>query len=95
MACTCCEIESVASVLLSDIHEVIEGRTFIATDELVHALIENNPRQWSAENHYGRDLTPQRLGRLLGVGLGIRSTRDHTDKRGYCAAAFVGQGGHE
>jgi len=88
--CQCCQPESLAKILLSDIQAVAPVASFIPTDELVASLIEHNPSQWSADNHYGRDLTPQRMGRLLSNEFGVRSTRNHKDKRGYCVSVFAG-----
>jgi hypothetical protein len=87
-ACTCCQPENLAAVLLEDIKAVAGADSFIPTDELLAAVIEHNPAQWSASNHYGRDLTAQRMGRLLANHHGIRSTRNHKDKRGYCISVF-------
>ena len=87
-ACQCCQPDSLAKILMEDIKAVAPTSSFVPTDELVTALIEHNPQQWSASNHYGRDLTPQRMGRLLANELGIRSTRNHKDKRGYCVSVF-------
>lgn len=86
--CECCQSANLASILLRDIREVIGGESFVPTSELVPRLIEHNPEQWSEANHYGRNLTPQRMGRVLARELGITSTRDHTDRRGYCASIF-------
>jgi hypothetical protein len=87
--CQCCQPASLASILLTDIQAVAPVGSFVPTDELVASLIEHNPSQWSEANHYGRDLTPQRMGRLLANELGIRSTRNHKDKRGYCVSVFA------
>lgn len=86
--CPCCQPENLASLLIEDIRAVAPDSSFVPTDELVAALIEHNPSQWSADNHYGRDLTAQRMGRLLANHHGIRSTRNHKDKRGYCLSVF-------
>jgi hypothetical protein len=88
--CECCQPENLAGILLKDIRDLAPADSFVATDELVASLIANNPAQWSAGNHYGRDLTPQRMGRLLANHYGIRSTRNHKDKRGYCISVFAG-----
>ena len=86
--CRCCQPENLATVLLSDIRDVVGGESFVPTADLVPRLIEHNPAQWSASNHYGRDLTPQRMGRLLANELGIRSTRNHAKQRGYCVSVL-------
>jgi hypothetical protein len=62
--------------LLTDIAEVWPtSSTFVPTMELVPLLIRKHPSQWSAVSSYGRDLTPQRLGRMLAKGFALNSDR--------------------
>jgi hypothetical protein len=82
--------------LLKDLSEVWRAEErFIPTQELVTALIRHNPKQWSSISSYGRDLTAQRLGRMLARGFGVNSTRwagaeePSSRPRGYLLANLV------
>ena len=86
--CQCCQRETAARVLANDITSVLGDESFIYTADLIPRLVEHNPEQWSAAHHFGRELTPQRLGRILSSEFGIKSTRDHTPNRGYCKSAL-------
>ena len=90
--CQCCQPGNLGEVLLEDIRELSHASSFISTEDLVASLIDHNPDQWSAANHYGRDLTPQRMGRLLAGQFGIKSTRNSASKRGYCTSVFQKEG---
>lgn len=87
-ACQCCQRETVARVLANDIASVLGDESFIYTADLIQHLVQHNPEQWSDAHHFGRELTPQRLGRILSNEFGIKSTRDHTPNRGYCKSAL-------
>lgn len=65
--------------LVADIKRVFdaEPHDFIATTDLVNKLIFLNPELWSRESEYGRDLTAQRMGRML-----TSSWRIHSQQRG-------------
>ncbi len=69
---------------------------FLRTQDLVDLLIRSHPEMWGVESSYGRDLTIQRLGRMLWSAYGIRSTqRDRADKnshRGYRRDQFAAAG---
>ena len=82
--------ERPAVVLLRDVHSIwAVGEQFTPTATLVKLLIEYSPMQWSALSSFGRDLTPQRLGRMLSSNFGIHSTRNTKGERGYSAAPFL------
>ena len=86
MTCPCCKPAEVTPVLLADISGVIrDSESFVATPDLIARLIDFNPSQWSSVNHFGRDLTAQRMGRILSRA-GICSTKNHIGQRGYCTA---------
>jgi len=65
---------------------------FIPTGQLVAKLIRHNPDQWSASSFYGKDLTPQRFGRILnnayGMNSAINSLRIGDSARGYHSDQF-------
>src|SRR5690606_12069408 len=78
-------------VLLQDIHHVWpEGQSFISTENLIDELISHNPKQWSELSSYGKDLNPQRLGRMLVKAFDIHSERSSLGKRerGYRRESF-------
>jgi hypothetical protein len=56
---------------------------FIQTTSLVAQLIRYNPDQWSSANYLGKDLTIQRLGRILNGAFGLSSMRNSDGLRGY------------
>lgn len=81
-----------AIALLRDVHAVWdEDAPFIATTELVKRLIVHNPQTWSAESYFGKDLTSQRLGRMLVKSFKVHSHRqpDGLRQRGYQRSALV------
>lgn len=73
------------------------GAEFWRTTDLVEALIREHPESWGIDSPYGRDLTAQRLGRMLVSNYSIRSTvEDTADKnspRGYRRDQFTGAHG--
>lgn len=78
-------------VLLRHIAEAWpRGEPFAATSALVTTLIARWPNVWSAGSSYGRDLTPQRFGRMLAQHFGVNSTHS-PDKthRGYQRASLA------
>lgn len=78
--------------LLRDLHELFSEspEPFLSTrNDLVPLLIARHPERWSTASTFGRDLTEQRLGRMLAKNFSIRSTKDAEDKRGYHRAAFT------
>lgn len=60
------------------------------TTTFVSRLIRLNPDQWSSASFYGKDLTAQRLGRILNNAFGINSVRsgDSARARGYNEKQF-------
>ncbi len=72
-----------------DIYKVFGNEPdFIPTGRLVLALIKLNPEQWSSASYYGKDLTAQRLGKLLTGAFGIYSLRLNESTRGYSPSQF-------
>lgn len=79
-----------AVVLLRDIHHVWDADVgFIHTTELAQLLINHNPQMWGMDSSYGKDLTVQRLGRMLVQAFKIHSTRQGDSKRGYSQKSFA------
>jgi hypothetical protein len=86
-------VEKPAVLLLRHIIQLWpEGEPFWPTTRLIADLIAAHPDVWGAASSYGKDLTPHRLGRMLGSAYGIRpARRDSADKdspRGYRRAHF-------
>lgn len=77
--------------LLRDIHQLFEvqGEDFMPTREIVDRLIHDHPDRWSSMSTFGRDLTAQRLGRMLVKNFKVRAGKDEKDARGYHRGAFV------
>ncbi|MFE5708109.1 DUF3631 domain-containing protein [Rhodococcus koreensis] len=76
-------------VLLHDIYAVFGTETWMETKALVSCLIARNPASWSAVSAYGKDLTSQRLGRMLTGRYRIHSGRpDSYGPRGYSRTDF-------
>ncbi|MFN3004589.1 DUF3631 domain-containing protein [Mycolicibacterium wolinskyi] len=78
-------------VLLNHIHDVWnDGEAFIATDDLIARLIARYPQSWGTASNYGKDLTSQRMGRMLVNSYNIHSYRepDGDRRRGYQLSAL-------
>jgi hypothetical protein len=72
--------------LLHHIREVWpEGERFLRTERLIDRLIGFHPEMWGSSSPYGKPLNPQRLGRMLVRGYGIRTVQrpDGDRSRGY------------
>ena len=75
--------------LLRDLSEVwADGETFISTTELVSRLIRSNPKTWSSNSTFGRDLTAQRMGSMMARAFKVNTKRSYgadgvTRTRGY------------
>jgi hypothetical protein len=75
--------------LVKDLYLIYkDGAVFRSTNQLVLDLIKLNPEQWSSNSYYGKDLTAQRLGRILATGFGVHSQRMGDSPRGYHPKAF-------
>lgn len=59
------------------------GEAFVATTELIHRLINTAPQTWGEQSNYGKDLTAQRMGRMLVTAFKLHSFRRADHKRGY------------
>jgi len=79
-----------AVVLLRDIHAVWgEEERFHTTASLIGRLVAHNPDYWGDASPYGRQLTAQRMGRMLAQSAKVRATKDTTGARGYARASFA------
>lgn len=77
-----------AYVLLEDLRQVIvDGEKFVPTSDLVPRLIQHNPDYWGKGSAYGKDLTAQRMGRML-AGSKIFTTQIDR-QRGYIVEVFT------
>lgn len=75
--------------LVKDLYLIYKDEAvFKSTNQLVLDLIKLNPEQWSSNSYYGKDLTAQRLGRILATGFGVHSQRMGDSPRGYHSKAF-------
>jgi hypothetical protein len=80
---------SVYSQLVRDLYAIIgQEPSFTPTTLLVSKLVKHNPEQWSSFSSYGKELTVQRLGRLLTNGYGVSSQRVGDSSRGYHSKQF-------
>lgn len=80
---------SVNLQLAKDLSEIYNPELgFIPTNSVVARLIRLNPDQWSSSSYYGKDLNPQRLGRILSGAFGVNSQRIGDSARGYHASQF-------
>jgi hypothetical protein len=76
--------------LARDLKVIFDGTPDrLPTSQIVKVLIALNPEQWSSQSYYGKDLTAQRLGRLLVSGYGINSLRLNENTRGYSPTQFA------
>lgn len=61
----------------------------LKTELVVGLLIKENPNYWSSSNTLnGKDLTPQRLGRMLAANYDIQAARLTANTRGYSPGQF-------
>jgi hypothetical protein len=78
-----------AVVLLHDLHEVWpQDAVFCSSSTLILQLKAHNPGYWCASPDYSRDLTAQRMGRLLSQGFKIFASKNSDDVRGYSRSKF-------
>ena len=78
-------------ILLMQDLQVIYGdqAQFIPSMSLIQKLRTMNPVQWGVENPFGKELTQQKMGRLLTDGWSIYSERHReSDSRGYHSSQF-------
>lgn len=80
-----------AVVLLKHLHELWpEGEGFVPTAHLVAAMVASHPDDWGFRSPFGKDLTAQRLGRMLVSSYGVNSTRlVRTGPRGYTWSSLL------
>lgn len=64
------------------------GEAFVTTKRLCAMLAGNYPDEWGATSPFGKDITPQRLGRMLGRGHRVFSER-RDQERGYYLQTLV------
>jgi hypothetical protein len=73
-----------AVVLLRDIRTVWDDAdAFTPSSLLIHRLITHNPAMWGPLSSYGKELNPQRLGRMLVTAFKLHSARQGDSRRGY------------
>lgn len=76
-------------VLLTDLHDLWDtDAPFMPSRTLVLALMRHNPEMWGAGSTYGRELTTQRMGRMLSNGFKLYAAKNAHDQRGYHRATF-------
>lgn len=78
--------------LLNHIHEVwLAGEPFMKTTDLISMLIAKHPEMWGSGSSFGKDLTVQRLGRMMTGRYRIQSSRrsDGNRERGYLRGDLV------
>jgi Protein of unknown function (DUF3631) len=80
-----------AVVLLTHLYkEWPSDADFWPTLEMISVLVSQHPNVWGAEGPFRKQLTPQRLGRMLAKSYKINSTRENNNgPRGYHHSAFV------
>ena len=59
------------------------------TRDLLSKLVLNNPRMWGVGSSFGRELTMQRMGRMLATGFKVHSERQGDSARGYYRNALA------
>lgn len=73
-----------AVVLLKDIRDVWgQSEAFTPSTHLIDQLIQHNPGMWGPASNYGKELTVQRLGRMLVTSFKLHSARQGSSRRGY------------
>jgi hypothetical protein len=76
-------------VLLAELYTAWQtDEIFLNSHEIVRRLVDGNPDYWGTGSAYGRELTVQRLGRLL-AQLKIRASKNAKDQRGYHREVFA------
>jgi hypothetical protein len=70
----------------------VEGTEFLSTTTLIQGLIATFPETWGRESGYGKDLTVQRLGRMLVSSYNIHGgvREGGVGPRGYTRRSFDG-----
>ncbi len=75
--------------LIMDIEKLFTPETnFLPTAVILAALNTEYPDRWGSLGPLGKDLTPQRMGRMLVKGYGITAGKD-SDTRGYYVGPFI------
>jgi len=80
-------------LLIRDVRRIWAQTTadYLGSQELVGSLVAVNPDDWGDRSTYGKELTTQRMGRMLVKAFGIHSARPTgQEHRGYPRAAFEG-----
>ena len=77
-------LDKPAVALLRHLFEVWpSGATFVGTNDLLGRLARHRPDMWSEGSGYGKDLTAQRMGRMLVQAFNQHSSRQGDGPRGY------------
>jgi hypothetical protein len=75
--------------LIVDLEKLFTPETnFLPTAVILAALNTEHPDRWGRLGPLGKDLTPQRMGRMLVRGFGITAGKD-SDTRGYYVGPFI------
>lgn len=84
--------EAPQAALLKNIYGIWPGDSvgFLPTTELISRLVAAHPAVWGVDGPFNKELTAQRLGKMLAQGYKIHSRREHrTGPRGYAHADFL------
>ncbi|KQP77224.1 hypothetical protein ASF37_11715 [Aeromicrobium sp. Leaf289] len=83
-------IEKPHILLLGHLHLIWpEGQSFLPTEKALRQLVDLWPESWGAQSPFGKDLTAQRLGRMLVKHFSITTSRpDANGPRGYTRASL-------
>ena len=77
-----------AMQLITDIEKLFTPETnFLPTAVILETLVDEYPERWGWRSSYGKDLTPQRMGRMFNQ-FGISAGKD-SDTRGYYVGPFI------
>lgn len=83
-------IEKPHMTLLAHMHQVWpQGESFAPTEHMIRELIDAHPEAWGEGSKFGKDLTAQRLGRMLVKHFKVTTSRpDSTGPRGYTRSSL-------
>jgi hypothetical protein len=76
--------------LAQDLHKVLSGENRqVPSTEIVRQLVKLNPEAWSMASTFGKELTYQRMGRMLNRAYGLYSQRIGANARGWHPNQFT------
>ena len=83
-------LASPAVTLAQDLYKVLSGEARqVPSTEIVRQVIKLNPEAWSMVSAYGKELTHQRMGRILNRSYGLYSQRIGSNARGWHPNQFT------